>query len=87
MALYLFLRHLVEKWAFLTLISKTIFIKIYILTCQIKENSFPFKIMYNKPNIINLKKKEILLGILKAKILCNYFCLEDKIPKNFFLFF
>ena len=55
------------------------------MTCQIKESSFHFKIMYNKPNIINLKK-EIFLGVFKAKILSNYFCLKEKIPKHFFYY-
>ena len=64
MALDLYLCNFLEKWASLRLkkmknrLYKSICIEIYIMTCQINENSFHFKMMHNKPSIINLKKKK-----------------------------
>ena len=53
---------------------------------NLKKNFFLLKMMYNKPNMVKVKKRN-LLRRLRAKTLCDYFYLKEKNSQTIFLLF
>jgi hypothetical protein len=60
LALDLYLGHFLEKWVFSKADFRRFLLKIKNLAHHLKDNFFLFKMMYHRPNIEKVKKRNLL---------------------------